>query len=568
MSTAEPVRHRYGRLFVRLGLVLAAVAAVTFGLVALDGVGRDVRQVGVAAQDQIVPIAEILENQASAHVELERLLQNPDVAARFPGLQRLLELRERTAAIWADLKPRLTTLPGAVPGIAAYDASVRATELNSDFLQEVVLTSDPRALITDPRFVGLQMAEDAQRGAVGELLAVSVAESVVAPAAEANDRLGSLGRLGVAWALLAAGLAVAIVAYAAQSIRRDVRAHRRELADVAAHARRLKFDQDVATGLSMARTETASLAIAEEALAEVGLLRTAELLLADSSQAHLEPVVVVGPDGAGPQCGVRTPKDCPAVTRGHAVTFPSSGDLAACPHLTNRPSGACSAMCVPVSISSRSVGVLHAVGPDHEPPAGEEAAMLVSLVARLGDHLTRVRATSETEAQASVDALTGLANRRSFENEFRRVAARGQPFALAYGDVDRFKALNDEHGHETGDRALRILSRTMRQSVRDLDVLARWGGEEFVLLLPGLTSQQAVEVLERVRTNLTIEQAAGAIPPFTISFGVCDDTYGVELDELLRQADYALMVAKQTGRNRVVVSDSSDTTSAREDVPA
>ena len=142
--------------------------------------------------------------------------------------------------------------------------------------------------------------------------------------------------------------------------------------------------------------------------------------------------------------------------------------------------------------------------------------------------------------------------------------ARDQPFALAYGDIDHFKKLNDEHGHETGDRALRILSRTMRQSVRDQDLLARWGGEEFVLLLPGLSSLQAVEILERLRANLTIEEATGAIPPFTISFGVCDDTHGKELDELLRRADHALMVAKQTGRNRIVVSDGAV---APEDIP-
>jgi diguanylate cyclase (GGDEF)-like protein len=156
---------------------------------------------------------------------------------------------------------------------------------------------------------------------------------------------------------------------------------------------------------------------------------------------------------------------------------------------------------------------------------------------------------------ADTDYLTGIPNRRFVEQqldgELARSAARGQPISLVMLDVDRFKYINDEFGHDSGDRVLQRVARVLEVSVRARDLLARWGGEEFVIALPGIGLEDAVAVSERIRLVLEA-QRGGRGPSATASFGVTAAVVGDDVVSLVRRADEAMRLAKREGRNRVV----------------
>ena len=168
------------------------------------------------------------------------------------------------------------------------------------------------------------------------------------------------------------------------------------------------------------------------------------------------------PADGGPEersgCGVVSPLDCPATARGRTLVFPTSRALDACPYLQSRASGDCSAACVPISIAGKTVGVMHATGPDNEPPTEADVRYLEITTRHASERIAMLRAFEKSETQARTDPLTGLWNRRSLENRVRDLQRDGIPYALAYGDLDHFKILNDTHGHEAGDQALRLFS--------------------------------------------------------------------------------------------------------------
>lgn len=160
------------------------------------------------------------------------------------------------------------------------------------------------------------------------------------------------------------------------------------------------------------------------------------------------------------------------------------------------------------------------------------------------------------------DPLTGLANRRHFIQVFAEEAARTNrqnlPMSIIFLDLDFFKKINDTHGHQMGDTVLREVSRSMQRQCRPYDTAARWGGEEFVILLPACDETKAAACAERIRCGV----AAGCseeIPfPVTISAGVARYAAGDSLERLTERADQALYCAKQTGRNRVVIWQGQD----------
>jgi diguanylate cyclase (GGDEF)-like protein/PAS domain S-box-containing protein len=319
-------------------------------------------------------------------------------------------------------------------------------------------------------------------------------------------------------------------------------------------ARRDSFGRQLTEALEMADEEEGTYDVVELAMAQIAPESPAELLLSDSSRANLERVAVSPVAGAA-GCPVQSPFSCVAVRRGSAVVFDSSEALNACPKLRDRPTGACSAVCVPVSFMGRSLGVLHATGAEHAPPDPEQASKLAALATQAGARIGTVRAFERTQLQASTDSLTGLVNRRTLERHLRALAKQERPFALALADLDHFKKLNDRHGHEAGDRALRVFAQVARGALRDDDTVARWGGEEFMFVLPDLDRHQSVSVLERIRAILA-ESHSGGHPRFTASFGVTDSTCAETLDELIRLADLGLYAAKEAGRDHVSVSES------------
>jgi diguanylate cyclase (GGDEF)-like protein len=326
----------------------------------------------------------------------------------------------------------------------------------------------------------------------------------------------------------------------------------RELTLLADHHRQ-EIQAKVHRALEMADDEPAALDVVGRSLADALPGRPAELLLADNSKANLEQAVVAGPDPEGPGCPVTSPYSCVAVRSGSPVTFPTSSAIDACPHLRDRGGDPCSALCVPVTFMGRAMGVLHAVGPDGEPPDASAVDAVTSLSAQAGARIGMLRTMARTSLQASTDSLTGLMNRRTFQSRIRTLRRNGVPFALVMADLDHFKRLNDTHGHEMGDRALTTFCNVAESVLRQGDLMARWGGEEFAFAIVGASAESAAEVLDRVRLELSVRLSTSDIPGFTASFGVVDTGPCASLDEAVRLADDALYEAKGEGRNRVVV---------------
>ncbi len=171
--------------------------------------------------------------------------------------------------------------------------------------------------------------------------------------------------------------------------------------------------------------------------------------------------------------------------------------------------------------------------------------------------LERVYSHRAAEARAATDVLTGLPNRRYFE-EFCGLLARRRRADDAIGvlmiDIDRFKSLNDDHGHALGDRVLRMVADAIAGAVRDDDVPARYGGEEFAVLLRNPTAQVALEIGERVRRAAALlDLRSLGVDGVTVSVGVAvSDAPDQPIRALIERADRALYAAKGAGRNRVI----------------
>ncbi len=330
-----------------------------------------------------------------------------------------------------------------------------------------------------------------------------------------------------------------------------------EAAQRKVQARRQKFESRLANALDMADGEPEVIEVIERSFVSALPDSPVELLLADNSHAHLLRMANMSPTGEPPACGVDSPDRCPAARRAQVQRFSDSEDLDACPKLRNRPQGRLSALCVPVSIMGRTVGVIHSTGePGHVVDEGtvEDLGTLAKLA---GARIGLLRVMAETQLQASTDSVTGLLNRRSFEQGVSVLRQAGGILAVAMADLDQFKTLNDTYGHETGDRALRLFSQVLRESFRSHDLVCRHGGEEFAIAFPRCTAVDARQALDAVRSRLSAAIAVGGLPSFTVSFGVVDADERENLNSILARADAALYRAKVGGRDQVVIHDAS-----------
>jgi diguanylate cyclase (GGDEF)-like protein len=339
----------------------------------------------------------------------------------------------------------------------------------------------------------------------------------------------------------------------------------REAAERGAQVRSQKFESRLANALDMAEGEPEVIEVIERSFASMLPESPVELLLADNSHAHLLRMATASPTGAAPGCCVDSPDHCPAARRAQVQRFEDSDDLDACPKLRNRPEGRLSALCVPVSIMGRTVGVIHATAPPKTPVDHDAIQDLGTLAKLAGARIGLLRVMSETQLQASTDSLTGLLNRRSFEERLATLRRSEAVVAVAMADLDQFKALNDIYGHDTGDRALRLFAQVLRESVRAQDLTCRYGGEEFIVALPACTADTARHALDAARARLDAAATAAGLPNFTVSFGVIDASTAEGLPELASRADAALFEAKHEGRDRVVVHDAAGKAVARVD---
>ena len=372
----------------------------------------------------------------------------------------------------------------------------------------------------------------------------ATAEQAQAAAARARNELLWSIAIGVA----IAGTAVAVITRHALRVEHEQARNDAVQSDI---AQRIAFGSSLQTALEMSRAEPSVFDIVAEALSQAAPDMRAELLLADSSKAHFRQVLVSSTQSDTIGCGVISPDECPAALSSRNMVFADSTALDACPNLRGRH---CSALCVPMSIGGNSVGVFHVTTEDGAPPSDTVEKDVEVVARRASERLAMLRAFEVSQTQANSDSLTGLMTRRSLESAVRELHATGTPYAVAYGDLDHFKDLNDTFGHAAGDRALRTFSQVLRDSLRPNDVPGRYGGEEFVIVLPECPVDEARQVLERVRERLAERIVVADLPPFTISFGLASSEQAPDFDQIVALADAALLRAKAGGRDQVVTS--------------
>ena len=208
---------------------------------------------------------------------------------------------------------------------------------------------------------------------------------------------------------------------------------------------------------------------------------------------------------------------------------------------------------LPLTASGADFGTLELVGDSF---SKEQRMNAASLAAHAVVALENARLHGMVERQALVDGLTGLANRRAASDALHAEAARAQrletPLSVVLADIDEFKDVNDAHGHAVGDAVLRAFAEVLRETLRESDVAGRWGGEEFLLLLPGAGEEGAAQLAERVRIGLAGRTIPG-VPDLrvTASFGVAEYAGESNTEQLVAAADGALYRAKHAGRDRV-----------------
>lgn len=170
------------------------------------------------------------------------------------------------------------------------------------------------------------------------------------------------------------------------------------------------------------------------------------------------------------------------------------------------------------------------------------------------------------ELRATTDELTGVYNRRPVIAQLSEWAARGRGnYAIALIDLDHFKTINDQFGHDCGDTIIQAVATTLRGHFRDSDMVSRWGGDEFLVVMPGVRHADLVPILERLRRAIALIEKRcinGHIHTVTVSIGAAMGAIGRTPDECIAAADHALYRAKEEGRNRVVAVGSAEPTQA------
>jgi diguanylate cyclase (GGDEF)-like protein len=263
--------------------------------------------------------------------------------------------------------------------------------------------------------------------------------------------------------------------------------------------------------------------------------------------------------------GLFKPEDCWALRRGRAHAVDDTGNGVRCEHLP-RPLPV-TTLCVPLAAQGESLGVLYLATMGTTPPGEvwEGKQQLAQTVAeQLGLAVANLKLRETLRNQSIHDPLTGLFNRRymeeTLERELRRAERNHRQLCVVMLDLDRFKGFNDTFGHDTGDVVLAEFGRLLRTSVRTADVVCRYGGEEFVLILPDATADDSFRRMEQLRvaaTQLYVKHREQSIGAPSFSGGIAAfPTNGDKAEELLRAADTALYRAKTTGRSCLVIAES------------
>ena len=264
------------------------------------------------------------------------------------------------------------------------------------------------------------------------------------------------------------------------------------------------------------------------------------------------------------------PIDCWALRRGrlHVV---QDGDLELrCPHVEEPI--VTGMLCEPLTAQTETVGLLHVqlrrrvAGRARAARLADRERLVKTLGEQLALALANIRLRATLREQSARDSLTGLFNRRymeeSLDREIRRAAREGYGMGILMADLDRFKQLNDAFGHAAGDDVLRRIGRFLGTAVRGEDIACRFGGEEFVVILPKASLDDARRRADALREGIKVPAADASSRPFrppTMSVGVAAyPLHGTSAAELILAADSAMYLAKAQGRDRVVVAGGSE----------
>ena len=268
------------------------------------------------------------------------------------------------------------------------------------------------------------------------------------------------------------------------------------------------------------------------------------------------------------------PGACPALQQAHPPSASSAASGYRCPHLQESSNNPSRCLAIPISTTTQTLGILALITKHTESSVPNEAEededlekkwMLANgIIEHYALVLTNLRLRETLRVEAIRDPLTGLFNRRYMEESLRREAQRADRNSTSIGiimiDIDHFKKLNDSFGHEAGDIMLRHLGTLLSNNIRGGDIACRYGGEEFLLILPevrlDVVSQRAQELLSQIRAlNIVYQKMRFSI---TVSIGIATyPGHGETVQQVVIAADMALYQAKRQGRDQLVIAGTS-----------
>jgi diguanylate cyclase (GGDEF)-like protein len=265
-----------------------------------------------------------------------------------------------------------------------------------------------------------------------------------------------------------------------------------------------------------------------------------------------------------------SPEDCWALRRGDVHIQAETGSATSCRHLNGRLVQ--DSVCVPILAQGEPLALFHLERSDTAEALDETAQrrrqwLAVTAAEQIGLFLNNLRLQETLRSLSVRDPVTNLFNRRYMEEslgrDLKQVARKGSTLAVILLDIDRFKAFNDGYGHESGDAVLCTIAGFLRDHVRGEDIACRYGGEEFVLILPETSLDIALERAEQLREGVKKLSVVGRegqiLPPVSLSVGISLFPLHAETPQaLLRAADVAVFCAKRAGRDRVITYEDPD----------
>lgn len=330
-----------------------------------------------------------------------------------------------------------------------------------------------------------------------------------------------------------------------------------------AHNREITLINKMSDALQACFTWEEAFPVVEHFVQELFPLASGVLFVLDSDKQLMQAVASWGT--FRPEAYDVLPHDCWAIRHGEVYCGEGLDEARPCCHFPSRSESF--SACLPLQTREKTIGLLRLQATGELPPGG--AAQFKSLAKTVTDQLSlalaNIRLRETLHHQAIHDPLTDLFNRRylveTMEREILRAQRKGDPLVVMMLDLDHFKRFNDTFGHEAGDCLLQTLAGFLKSHIRGGDIVCRYGGEEFVLILPEVSLEVALMRAEEFRqgvSNLQVHYQGQLLDKITISLGVAAfPKDGMTTDEVLKAADQALYRAKAAGRNQVAVANNS-----------